>query len=702
MKEGQLRGLVQGPTTPCHLGGSSLRALAAAMAVLALSAACVFCQPSTAWADDSSPIADADETTAVDATPEALADGESDLASEATDVAAGISAQVPEGEPDVAQDAENGLGQGDGTDVSAVQPVVSESDDVDAARDCENAAETGIPAGEALEQDGLTGSNSQGDTADDGAGEVVPEASDAGDELLEEQVASAGEAERAATVPVPVPAPAAPAAAQTTAPKKAPAATEPSTTPAVTYRVHSANKGWLAWGSGSIIGVKGSQIEALQLKLEGVDGTISYRALVQGNGWTDAKKNGAMAGTTGKSLCLQAIRAMLSGSVATGYDLYYRSYVVGLGWLSWAKNNELSGTSGFNRPIDRVQFRLVKKGGSAPASKGAATKATYITPPKVSVQTHVQNIGWQNPVGNNKVAGTSGKALRMEAMKISITKDGISGGARYSGHVQNIGWQNPVGDGKLAGTSGKALRIEALDLELTGEMAKCYDVFYRVHVQNYGWMGWAEAAELAGSSGRALRVEAIQVYATLKGGTAPTKSSKLSFVNSTNIMGPSDKNASQLARWYRSYNGSSSYPASTLKNGGAATIEDYAKIVVQEAEKEGVRAEIVFAQAMFETGNLRYGGLVKANQYNYCGLKNANGSAFQSFSSVRQGVRAHVQHLKAYASTRPLNNACVDPRFGLISRGCAPNLDNLSGRWSGESDYGARVNDYLKRIEAYH
>ena len=654
MKEGQLRGLVQGPITPCHLGGSPLRALAAAMAVLALSAACVFCQPSSAWADDSSPIADADETTALDAPSESSVDGESDSASEAIDVAAGISAQAPEGEPDVAQDADNGLEQGDGTDVSAVQPVVSESDDVDAARDCENAAETGILAGEELEQDGLTGSNSQGDTAGDGAVEVVPEASDAGDELLEEQVASAGEAERAATVPAP--APAAPAAAQTTAPKKAPAATEPSATPAITYRVHSANKGWLAWGSGNIIGVKGNQIEALQVKLEGVDGTVSYRALVKGSGWTAVKKNGAMAGTTGKSLCVQAIKAMLSGSVAASYDLYYRSYVEGLGWLSWAKNNDPSGTSGFNRPIDLVQFRLVQKSESAPSSKGAATKATYITPPKVSVQTHVQNIGWQKPVGNNKVAGTSGKALR----------------------------------------------IEALDLELTGEMAKCYDVFYRVHVQNYGWMGWAEAAELAGSSGRALRVEAIQVYSTLKGGTAPTKSNKLSFVNSTNIMGPSDKNASQLARWYRSYNGSSSYPASTLKNGGAPTIEDYAKIVVQEAENEGVRAEIVFAQAMFETGNLRYGGLVKANQYNYCGLKNASGSAFQSFSSVRQGVRAHVQHLKAYASTRPLNNACVDPRFGLISRGCAPNLDDLSRRWSGESDYGARVNDYLKRIEAYH
>ena len=701
MRERQLRNTVQELFAPSHLDGSLLRALAAVMAALALSAACVFCQPACAWADDSQPVTDAAEANAADVPSETLANGESGSPSEATDVAAETPAQVPEAEPDVAQDADNGLEQGVGAEIPAGQAVASESDDGDAARECENAGETDVLVGEELEQDGSASSSSQGDAVDGGAVAVTSEASGTTDELLEEQVAPTSEAATAATVAT-VPAPAAVVSAKTTASAKTPTAKEPSVTPAITYRVHSANKGWLAWGSGSIIGVKGKQIEALQVKLEGVDGTVSYQALVKGSGWTVVKKNGAMAGTTGKSLCVQAIRAMLSGSVATSYDLYYRSYVEGLGWLSWTKNNNPCGTSGFNRPIDLVQFRLVQKSGSAPSSKDAATKATYITPPKVSVQTHVQNIGWQKPVGNNKVAGTTGKALRMEAMKVSITKDGISGGARYSGHVQNIGWQKPVGNNKVAGTTGKALRVEALDLELTGEMAKCYDVFYRVHVQNYGWMGWAEAAELAGSSGRALRLEAIQVYATLKGGTAPTKSNKLSFVNSSNIMGPSDKNASQLARWYRSYNGSSSYPAATLKKGGAATIEDYAKIVVQEANNEGVRAEIVFAQAMFETGNLRYGGLVKANQYNYCGLKNSNGSAFQSFSSVRQGVRAHVQHLKAYASTRPLNNACVDPRFSLISRGCAPNLDNLSGRWSGESDYGARVNDYLKRIEAYH
>ena len=531
-------------------------------------------------------------------------------------------------------------------------------------------------------------------------GEVVQSsqmASEPGEEVLVRQAAAATDAEKAPAIPAST----ANTVAKATAVSKALDEEEPSDEPALAYRVHSANKGWLAWASGSIVGVKGNQIEALQLKLEGIDGSISYRVLVEGKGWTAAKRNGATAGTTGKALCLQALRAVLSGSAGSSYDLYYRSYVEGLGWLSWAKNNAVSGTSGFNRPIDRVQFKLVQKSAKAPASSGAATKATYITPPKVSVQTHVQNVGWQKPVGNGKVAGTSGRALRMEAMKISITKDGISGGARYSGHVQNIGWQKPVGNGKLAGTSGRSLRIEALDLELTGEMAKCYDVFYRVHVQNYGWMGWAEATELAGSSGRALRVEAVQVYTTLKGGEPPTKSNKLPFVNSTNIMGPSDKSASQLARWYRSYNGSASYPAATLMKGGAPAVEDFAKIVVQEANAEGVRAEVVFAQAMFETANLRYGGLVKANQYNYCGLKNSNGSAFQSFSDVRQGVRAHVQHLKAYASTRPLTKACVDPRFNLISRGCAPNLGNLSRRWSGESDYGDRVNDYLKRIESY-
>ena len=67
-----------------------------------------------------------------------------------------------------------------------------------------------------------------------------------------------------------------------------------------------------------------------------------------------------------------------------------------------------------------------------------------------------------------------------------------------------------------------------------------------------------------------------------------------------------------------------------------------------------------------------------------------------TFSDVRTGLRAQAQHLKAYASTAPLNNACVDPRFALVTRGIAPNLENLNGRWAVPgATYGQ---DILKMI----
>ena len=260
------------------------------------------------------------------------------------------------------------------------------------------------------------------------------------------------------------------------------------------------------------------QLEAIQVKLTGVGGSIAYQAYAKGKGWISAT-DGKTSGTTGLALAIQALRADLKGEAKNLYDLYYRVYVDDLGWLGWAKNNAKAGSVDFNRPLEGVQFKLVAKGGAKPSSSGSTTSVAYIPKPNVSVQTHVQNIGWQKAVGNSKVAGTTGRALRMEALKISITGSGVTGGATYRSHVQNVGWQKYVKNGAMAGTSGRALRLEALNLDLTSDMAKCYDVFYRVHVQNIGWMNWSMDDELSGTTGRALRLEAIQVKVTLKGGS---------------------------------------------------------------------------------------------------------------------------------------------------------------------------------------
>ena len=185
----------------------------------------------------------------------------------------------------------------------------------------------------------------------------------------------------------------------------------------------------------------------------------------------------------------------------------------------------------------------------------------------------------------------------------------------------------------------------------------------------------------------------IQMYGT-SGGNASSGSTDLSGdaqdegVNTT-IMGATRTSAAQIARYFKSKG--ATYPSSVYSSKGAATIEDFAKIVVEEATAEGVRAEVVFSQAMHETGWLKFGGLVTAEKCNFAGLgatgNSSDGAATDygrgyTYKDVRTGIRAQVQHLMAYASTEPLVNACVDQRFKYVTRGCAPTVGSLSGKWA--------------------
>ena len=128
----------------------------------------------------------------------------------------------------------------------------------------------------------------------------------------------------------------------------------------------------------------------------------------------------------------------------------------------------------------------------------------------VQYKTHVQNIGWQDWKQNGESAGTSGMALRLEAINIQLNGDIASkANIKYQVHVQNIGWQDWKQNGELAGTSGMALRLEAIRIKL--DTSDDYSIMYRVHVQNIGWQDWKIDGELAGTEGRALRLEAIQI-----------------------------------------------------------------------------------------------------------------------------------------------------------------------------------------------
>lgn len=128
---------------------------------------------------------------------------------------------------------------------------------------------------------------------------------------------------------------------------------------------------------------------------------------------------------------------------------------------------------------------------------------------------------------------------------------------------------------------------------------------------------------------------------------------------------------------------------------------------LSEGEAEGVRGDIAFAQSCLETGNFTFSGsTVTLSQNNFCGMGvTANGMKGNSFDTPQLGIRAQVQHLKAYASTDALVNACVDPRFQFVTRGCAPYLEwlgqkeNPTGKgWATGEKYGEKIINILTAI----
>ena len=502
-----------------------------------------------------------------------------------------------------------------------------------------------------------------------------------------------------------------------------------NTNPSVTYQTHVQDYGWQEWkNDGEMSGTSGQskRLEGINIKLQNLSGSVEYQTHVQDIGWQGWKSNGAMSGTSGQSKRLEAIKIKLSGDAANKYDIYYRVHAQDYGWLGWAKNGESAGSEGYSKRLEGIEIKLVKKGGAAPGSTSRPFVCKTIT-----YQTHVQNIGWQAEKADGEVSGTSGQSLRLEAIKIKLGSS-IDGGLTYATHVQDIGWQSFVSNGQLSGTSGQSKRLEAIKINLTGNATNQYDIYYRVHAQNFGWLGWSKNGQSAGTAGYSYRLEAIQIVLVPKGGNAPgsttnhyynkghaaddestvlTKpnTSKPSTNNTasdkTPIMGATQTSVAQMVRYYNSkssgydtFTGENKKYNGSLAKGGASTIEQFAQIVYEEAKAEGVRAEVVFAQCMLETGFLKYGGDVLPNQYNFAGIGATGAVHGASFENVRVGVRAHVQHLKAYASLDGLTQQCVDPRFNLVARGCAQYVEWLGMKenpkgygWASAKNYGPNI-----------
>ncbi len=427
---------------------------------------------------------------------------------------------------------------GTGSDIVLVDEVLDESkDSVEDEGDSENCGIDGTTT------DGATdGQDNPGSTMDEGTDVLEGELSDVEESVSDDETSNDADEEPVAEVNAEEVA-IADEPEQEVVPEaeKDKEVTTQSTKPKTTnvslsVQAHVQNIGWKEpVGSGKLAGTTGRslRVEALRLSLDGngaklPSGSIEYRAHVQNIGWQDWKANGKLSGTTGRSLRIEALKVRLTGELAEQYDVYYQTHVQNLGWMALASNGEASGSAGRSLRIEGIRVWLVKKGSAAPGASCDTTKA-FSGLLGLTSEVHVQNLGWISGANSSGVVGTTGKALRLEAFRFNTSGLEASGSIQYRAHVQNIGWQGWKRDGQLAGTTGRSLRVEAVQLRLTDDLKDAYDIYYRVHVANVGWLAWTKNGSPAGTTGFALRIEAIQFSIVDKDAAAPSSRGSASF-----------------------------------------------------------------------------------------------------------------------------------------------------------------------------
>lgn len=323
-----------------------------------------------------------------------------------------------------------------------------------------------------------------------------------------------------------------------------------------------------------------------------------------------------------------------------------------------------------------------------------------------------QNVGFALDVADGSLYGGANVQLyslnKTNAQKWKITHDS-------TGYVS---FQN-VGSGMYLTASGSGITANVYQQKQTNDYNQKWIVMFDNNQNLRIVSALNSTMVLDVKDGKIRRCSNIQLYTSNN-----TNAQKWVFeyinTNATGglmqIMGTSQTTVAQMVRYYNfnasgydtfkaKYNGKYN---GVLAKGGASTINQFAQIFYEEATAEGVRAEVAFTQCMKETGFLKYGGDVLPNQYNFAGIGATGAVHGASFSNVRMGIRAQIQHLKAYGSISPLTNPCVDPRFNLVKRGSAQYVEWLGIKenpngygWATSKSYGhdivSMVNTLLKK-----
>ena len=200
----------------------------------------------------------------------------------------------------------------------------------------------------------------------------------------------------------------------------------------------------------------------------------------------------------------------VSNDQLTVKNVSVSAHVQNIGWMDPVSSGKVAGTTGRGLNLEALKISLEVDGATSQEQIANA----------ISVEAHVSNVGWQAAVGNGGTAGTTGQSRAVEAIAAEVSSP-VSGGLSYSAHVSGVGWQDEVSGGAVAGTTGQGRAVECVKMRLTGDLSEYYDVWYRAYVQDYGWLGWASDGARAGTTGIGYRVEALQVRVLAKGSAAP-------------------------------------------------------------------------------------------------------------------------------------------------------------------------------------
>jgi glucan-binding YG repeat protein len=325
-------------------------------------------------------------------------------------------------------------------------------------------------------------------------------------------------------------------------------------------------------------------------------------------------------------------------------------------------------------------------------------------------QTGKMATGWTTASDGHRYYFDGSGAMQTGWAKVGGTWYYLSGsGAMHTGWLSKGGswyWLDPesgrMATGWAKAADGKWYYFEGSGAMRSGGWMKQGGTWYYLNgsgAMHTGWLDLDGKRYYLGESGAM-----VTGKATIEGETYRFDSSG-ALLPSDSIMGPSLATVEQMVTLFNAQG--VPYPVDKYTSRGAATIKDFCQVLLDQARSEDVRAEVLFAQAMVETGWLQFGGDVDRNgkvQCNFGGLgATGNGVAGEEFPDVKTGLLAQAQHLKGYASTAPLNQSCVDTRFGLLAgkRGSAPTVDKLSGTWAADKTYGTKVMNVVDKLLGY-